>query len=91
MHLRYPSLLLSPPSRLSAFLFLDFQAAKSVTHVDSHVNRASVDKPEIDLTREISSSGNASYFDDFKSGNPLAVQLYLDESGSGSWWWVSWT
>jgi len=138
---------------VSAFLLLDFQAAKSVTHVDSQVNRASAGKPEIDFTREIyvyvegedrltdkfraqmirklrkngtevlevekleeqfdqqmlavalsdrtisfnpvcpsarldvfflySSSGNASYFDDFKSGNQPTVQLYLDESGSG--------
>jgi hypothetical protein len=51
-----------------------------VTPVDAQVNRASTGKPESDLTRDISSSSNASYFDDFQSGNQPVVQLYLDES-----------
>jgi hypothetical protein len=37
----------------------------------------------LDVFFRYSSSGNASYFDDFKSGNQPTVQLYLDESGSG--------
>jgi hypothetical protein len=54
-----------------------------VTPVDAQVNRASTGKPESDLTRDISSSSNASYFDDCKSGNQPTVQLHPDESGRG--------